>query len=79
MQSVGGVMRRAKDKDYGYIILPVGIPRVAPRPRLKDSKEISHLVRAQRVRLIADDRFEAMVNHIDLNPGQDDHAWTDPR
>ena len=42
VQSVGRVMRRAKDKDYGYIILPVGIPSgVAPEAALKDSRVIS--------------------------------------
>lgn len=40
VQSVGRVMRRAKNKDYGYIILPVGIPAgVTPEVALKDNKK----------------------------------------
>src|SRR5699024_2884719 len=38
VQSVGRVMRRAEGKDYGYIILPVGIPAgQEPEQALKDN------------------------------------------
>ena len=33
VQSVGRVMRQAPGKQYGYIILPVGIPPGSPRRR----------------------------------------------
>lgn len=73
VQSVGRVMRRAKDKDYGYIILPVGIPSgVAPEAALKDSKKYKVIWSVLNALRSHDDRFEAMVNHIDLNQDRDD-------
>ena len=73
VQSVGRVMRRAKDKDYGYIILPVGIPSgVAPEAALKDSKKYKVIWSVLNALRSHDDRFEAMVNHIDLNQNRDD-------
>ncbi|SBS76654.1 hypothetical protein MHPYR_340063 [uncultured Mycobacterium sp.] len=39
VQSVGRVMRRAEGKQYGYIILPVGVPAgVAPSQALADNR-----------------------------------------
>ena len=38
VQSVGRVMRKAADKEYGYIILPVGIPSDKAPEALKDNK-----------------------------------------
>lgn len=73
VQSVGRVMRRAKNKDYGYIILPVGIPSgVAPEAALKDSKKYKVIWSVLNALRSHDDRFEAMVNHIDLNQDRDD-------
>ena len=42
VQSVGRVMRKSPGKDYGYIILPIGIPAgVAPEAALRDNKRLS--------------------------------------
>jgi predicted helicase len=39
VQSVGRVMRKAKDKEFGYVILPVAIPAgMAPEEALRDNK-----------------------------------------
>ncbi|NDO78022.1 N-6 DNA methylase [Kocuria indica] len=79
VQSVGRVMRRAKDKDYGYIILPVGIPSgVAPEAALKDSKKYKVIWSVLNALRSHDDRFEAMVNHIDLNQDRDDRLGVIP-
>lgn len=73
VQSVGRVMRRAKNKDYGYIILPVGIPAgVTPEVALKDNKKYKVIWSVLNALRSHDDRFEAMVNQIDLNQNRDD-------
>ena len=39
VQSVGRVMRRANDKNMGYVILPIGVPAgVAPEDALNDNE-----------------------------------------
>ena len=41
IQSVGRVMRKAEGKNFGYIILPIGIPAgVEPEEALGDNKSI---------------------------------------
>lgn len=73
VQSVGRVMRRAKNKQYGYIILPVGIPAgVTPEVALKDNKKYKVIWSVLNALRSHDDRFEAMVNKIDLNQNRDD-------
>lgn len=72
VQSVGRVMRRAKNKDYGYIILPVGIPAgQEPEQALKDNKKYKVIWSVLNALRSHDDRFEAMVNKIDLNEDRD--------
>src|SRR5699024_4810792 len=73
VQSVGRVMRKAPGKDYGYIILPVGIPTgMEPEEALKDSKRYKVIWSVLNALRSHDDRFEAMVNKIDLNERRDD-------
>lgn len=68
VQSVGRVMRKAQDKDYGYIILPVGIQAgQSPEQALKDSKKYKVIWSVLNALRSHDDRFEATVNKIDLN------------
>jgi predicted helicase len=68
VQSVGRVMRKAKDKDYGYIILPVGIPTgVDPATALRDNKRYKVVWQVLQALRAHDDRFNAMVNQIELN------------
>lgn len=69
VQAVGRVMRTSPDKKYGYIILPVGIPRdKKPEEVLGDKKNkyatVWDVLQALRAH---DDRFNALVNHIELN------------
>jgi len=68
VQSVGRVMRRARDKEYGYIILPVGIPAgVDPATALRDNKRYKVVWQVLQALRAHDDRFNAMVNQIELN------------
>lgn len=68
VQSVGRVMRTAKGKKYGYIIIPVVIPpdmdaneAMEKSDRFKVVWTVLNALRAH------DDRFEATVNKIELN------------
>ena len=81
VQSVGRVMRRAKDKDYGYIVLPVAVPAgVSPSQALADNRRFKVVWQVLNALRAHDDRFNAMVNSIALNvaePGADTGHGTD--
>jgi predicted helicase len=67
VQSVGRVMRKSKGKKYGYIIIPVVIaPQADPDKILKSDrfKVVWTVLNALRAH---DDRFNALINKIDLN------------
>lgn len=73
-QAVGRVMRTAKDKDYGYIILPIGVPAGLEANSILDNNEkyavVWEILNALRS---IDERFDATINKLDLNkkkPGQ---------
>lgn len=68
VQAVGRVMRRAEGKEYGYIILPVGIPaEMDPATALRDNKRYKVVWQVLQALRAHDDRFNAMVNQIELN------------
>lgn len=68
VQSVGRVMRRAEGKKYGYIIIPVLIPAdVSPEEALEDNERFKVVWSVLNALRAHDDRFNAMVNKIDLN------------
>ncbi|RSZ66017.1 DEAD/DEAH box helicase [Corynebacterium hylobatis] len=78
VQSVGRVMRKTEDKDYGYIILPVAIPAgVSPSAALSDNKRFRVVWEVLNALRAHDDRFNAIVNSAVLNqadtkdPGDD--------
>ncbi|WP_189061990.1 DEAD/DEAH box helicase [Longimycelium tulufanense] len=74
VQSVGRVMRKAEGKDYGYIILPVGIPTdVAPDKALSDNKRYKVVWQVLQALRAHDDRFNATVNKIELNKRKPDN------
>ncbi|MGQ1799015.1 DEAD/DEAH box helicase [Kocuria oceani] len=92
IQSVGRVMRKAKGKDYGYIILPVAVPAgMAPEQALADNQRFKVVWQVLQALRAHDDRFNAMVNKLDLNksktpdnlltvhvgPGEGDDEYTD--
>lgn len=68
VQSVGRVMRRAEGKEYGYIILPIGVPAdLTPEEALKDNKKYKVVWQVLQALRAHDDRFNALVNKIELN------------
>lgn len=68
VQSVGRVMRRAEGKEYGYIILPVGVPAgVAPSQALADNRRFKVVWQVLQALRAHDDRFNATVNKLEMN------------
>lgn len=68
VQSVGRVMRRAPGKEYGYIILPVGVPSgMKPSEALADNKRFKVVWQVLQALRAHDDRFNATVNKLELN------------
>jgi len=68
VQSVGRVMRKAPNKKYGYIIIPVVIPEhINPEEALNDSEAYKVVWSVLNALRAHDDRFNALVNKIDLN------------
>ena len=73
VQSVGRVMRKAPGKKYGYIVLPVGIPEnLTPDQALRDNKRYAAVWEVLQALRAHDERFDAMVNRIDLTSKRDD-------
>ena len=68
VQAVGRVMRKAEDKKYGYIVLPVAVPAgVDPATALDDNQRFAVVWSVLRALRSHDDRFDAEINKIDLN------------
>jgi predicted helicase len=83
VQSVGRVMRKAEGKEYGYIILPIAVPASQdPETALNDNKKYKVVWDVLQALRAHDDRFEAMINKLDLNRNANDVidviAVTDP-
>jgi predicted helicase len=74
VQSVGRVMRKVEGKQYGYIILPVGIPAdTTPEKALEDNKRYKVVWQVLQALRAHDDRFNAMINKLDLNKATSDN------
>ena len=68
VQSVGRVMRKTEGKQYGYVILPIGIPAgMKPEDALKDNKKYRIVWDVLQALRAHDDRFNNTINKIDLN------------
>ncbi len=68
VQSVGRVMRKAKGKNYGYIIIPVVVPSdINPEEALDDNERYKVVWTVLNALRAHDDRFNATVNKIELN------------
>ena len=68
VQSVGRVMRKAPNKKYGYIIIPVVIPEhIKPEEALNDNETYKVVWSVLNALRAHDDRFNAVVNKIDIN------------
>nr|WP_130471938.1 DEAD/DEAH box helicase family protein [Candidatus Magnetaquicoccus inordinatus] len=74
VQSVGRVMRRAQDKNMGYVILPVGVPAgVTPEAALNDNERYRVVWQILNALRSHDERFDAMINKADLGVDVSDH------
>lgn len=75
IQSVGRVMRKAKGKQYGYIILPIGIPAgMEPEEALNDNKRYKIVWDVLQALRAHDDRFNNTINKIELNRSKPDNV-----
>ncbi|MGH3904904.1 MAG: DEAD/DEAH box helicase [Pseudonocardiaceae bacterium] len=75
VQSVGRVMRKSSDsgKQYGYVILPIGIPADrSPEQALADNQKYKVVWQVLQALRAHDERFNAMINRIELNKAKTD-------
>ncbi|MDR1164646.1 MAG: DEAD/DEAH box helicase family protein [Deltaproteobacteria bacterium] len=73
VQSVGRVMRAAKGKKFGYIIIPVIVPSyVQPEDALNDNKAFETVWIVLNALRSHDDRFRGIINKIQLNENRSD-------
>lgn len=73
-QAVGRVMRKYPGKDYGYVILPIGVPAGTNENNVLDNNEkykvVWEVLNALRS---LDERFDATINKLDLNKSRSEH------
>ena len=68
VQAVGRVMRRAPNKEFGYIILPVVVPEgIDPEQALNDNQTFKVVWDVLRALRSHDERLDAEINSLDLN------------
>jgi predicted helicase len=68
VQSVGRVMRRSPNKKYGYIIIPIVVPSdIEPEKALDNNDRYKVVWTVLNALRAHDDRFNAIVNKIELN------------
>ena len=68
VQAVGRVMRKAPNKKFGYIILPIVIPvGVSPEDALNDNERYRVVWEVLQALRSHDERLDAEINKIDLN------------
>ncbi len=67
VQSVGRVMRKAKGKELGYVILPVVIPAgIEPEEALNNNETYRVVWQVLNALRSHDDRFDAMINKLEF-------------
>ena len=67
-QAVGRVMRKSPNKDYGYVILPVGVPMGADENQVLDNNEKYRVVwEVLNALRSLDERFDATINKLEMN------------
>ncbi|WP_096202375.1 DEAD/DEAH box helicase [Bacillus sp. FJAT-45350] len=67
-QAVGRVMRKADGKDYGYVILPIGIAAgVDPNVVLDKNEKYRVVWEVLNALRSLDERFDATINKLELN------------
>ncbi|MBR0684174.1 DEAD/DEAH box helicase [Roseomonas eburnea] len=74
VQSVGRVMRRVPNKHLGYVILPIGVPSgLTPEEALNDNERYRVVWQILNALRSHDERFDAMINKVDLGVDVSDH------
>ncbi|MFL2123144.1 type ISP restriction/modification enzyme [Marinilactibacillus psychrotolerans] len=72
-QAVGRVMRKSANKEYGYVILPIGVPEgVSANQVLDDNEKYSVVWDILNALRSIDERFDAMINKLELNKKKPD-------
>jgi len=67
-QAVGRVMRKSQGKEYGYVILPIGIPEGKDENTVLDNNEKYRVVwEVLNALRSLDERFDATINKLELN------------
>lgn len=67
-QAVGRVMRKAEGKNYGYVILPIGVPAGIEPENILDKNDNYQVVWDVLNALRSlDERFDSMINKLELN------------
>lgn len=67
-QAVGRVMRKAPNKDYGYVILPIGIPaNKSAEEALNNNDKYKVVWEVLNALRSLDERFDSMINKLNLN------------
>lgn len=73
IQSVGRVMRKSEGKEYGYVILPITVPTgKTAEEALADNNRYKVVWQVLQALRSHDERFDAMVNKIEINGATDD-------
>lgn len=68
VQAIGRIMRKSKNKDYGYIILPIVIPTdEKPETVLDNNKNYEAVWQIINALRSVDERFEAMIDKINIS------------
>lgn len=72
-QAVGRVMRKSPGKDYGYVILPIGVPAGADEHSVLDNNDKYRVVwEVLNALRSLDERFDATINKLELNKKKPD-------
>lgn len=73
IQSVGRVMRKSPGKNYGYVILPIGISaNENPEDALDNNEKYKMVWQVLQALRAHDDRFNNTINKIELNKKKPD-------
>lgn len=72
-QAVGRVMRKAPGKEYGYVILPIGVPAgIDPNTVLDNNDKYRVVWEVLNALRSLDERFDATINKLELNKKKPD-------
>jgi predicted helicase len=68
IQAVGRVMRKSPNKQYGYVIIPIGIPaNMSPEEALDNNERFQAVWTVLNALRSHDERLDAEINKLDLS------------